>query len=242
MRPPITLHTGPTPNGRKVTIALEEMELGYSTRYVDILAGDQHAPEFLKLNPNNKFPVIEDFGGPAMPDGRPFVLWESGAILWYLAERTGRFLPRSGAERHLVNQWLMFQMSGVGPMFGQMAHFAFYAAEKHPYALQRYSREMLRLLGVMDRHLEGRDWFAGDYSIADMAILPWVDGALANPDLPERPHLAAWAERMRARPAVARGMAVLSDHVRPETVEGGLEGLDDTHRSQLFGEAQHARN
>ena len=236
----IILHSGPTPNGRKVTIALEEMGLPYETRYVDILDGDQHRPEFLALNPNNKFPVITD---PDGPDGAPMTLWESGAILWYLAEKTGRFLPADGAARHEAHQWLMFQMAGVGPMFGQLAHFVYYAKDKHPYAMERYTNEMLRLLAVMDGHLDGRDWFAGDAcSIADMAVVPWVDGAVDNPDLPPRPHLKAWVARMNERPAVVRGLDALRDKVRPEIVEGGLKGFGDAHRSQLFGEAQHARN
>jgi GST-like protein len=233
------VYTGPTPNGRKVTIALEEMALPYEMKHVDILAGDQHKPEFLAMNPNNKFPVIED---PDGPDGEPFLLWESGAILWYLAEKTGQFLPSSGADRHLVHQWLMFQMAGVGPMFGQFAHFYFYAKEKHPYAIERYSAEMQRQLAVMDGHLKGRDWFAGDdYSIADMAIIPWVEGAVDNPAMPPRPHLKAWVDRLKARPAVQRGLEALRDKVRQETVEGGMKGFGDDHRSQLFGAAQYSR-
>lgn len=236
----ITLYSGPTPNGRKVTIALEEMGLDYEARYVDILEGDQHKPEFLALNPNNKFPVIIDADGP---DGDPITLWESGAILWYLAEKTGQFLPASGAARHHVNQWLMFQMAGIGPMFGQLAHFAFYAKEQHPYALERYSNEMTRLLAVMDSHLEERDWFAGDsYSIADMAMVPWIEGVVDNPQLPPRPRLKKWCDRIKARPAARRGLDALRDKVRPEIVEGGMKGFGDEHRSQLFGPAQHARN
>lgn len=236
----ITLYTGPTPNGRKITVALEEMGLTYETCYVDILDGDQHKPEFLALNPNNKFPVIID---PDGPDGGPITLWESGAILWYLAEKTGKFLPASGAARHHVNQWLMFQMAGIGPMFGQLAHFFFYAKEKHPYALERYSNEVTRQLAVMDGHLEGRDWFAGDsYSIADIAIIPWVESIFDNPAIPPRVNLQRWIAQMKDRPAVQRGLDALRDKVRPEIVEGGMTGFGDEHRSQLFGEAQHARN
>ncbi|MEM6709460.1 MAG: glutathione S-transferase N-terminal domain-containing protein [Pseudomonadota bacterium] len=237
---PIVLFSGPTPNGRKVSIALEELGLPYETRYVDILDGDQHKPEFLALNPNNKFPVIVDPNGP---DGQSMTLWESGAILWYLAEKTGRLLPPNGQQRHLVHQWLMFQMAGVGPMFGQFAHFFFYASEKHAYPLERYGNEIQRLLGVMDRHLEGREWFAGtDYSIADIAILPWVEGAVDNPALPERPNLSRWVTELKQRPAVQRGLDVLRDRVRSEIVEGGMKGFSDEHRSQLFGKAQHERN
>ena len=236
----ITLYTAPTPNGRKISIALEEMGLSYETRFIDILAGDQHAPEFLVLNPNNKLPVIIDPDGPA---GQPFTLWESGAILWYLAEKTGQFLPTEGPHRHLVHQWLMFQMANLGPMLGQFAHFVFYAKERHPYSIERYSLEVARQMAVMDGHMEGREWFAGDdFSIADISIFPWIGAALENPDQPPRPHLQAWAQRMRGRPGVMRGMAVSKENIRKEIVEGGLEGFDDEHRSQLFGAAQHARN
>ncbi len=236
----IRLYTGPTPNGRKVSIALEEMNLPYETEYVDILDGDQHTPEFLALNPNNKFPVIID---PDGPDGVPFTLWESGAILWYLAEKTGKFLPQSGAARHLTHQWLMFQMAGIGPMFGQFAHFFFYAKEKHPYSLERYGNEMQRQLSVMEKHLSSHEWFAGDtYTIADMAIIPWVANIPDTPGMPKRPHLKAWIERMKARTAVQAGLAVMRERVRPEIVEGGMKGFDDEHRSQLFGNAQYARS
>lgn len=240
MSQPITLYTAPTPNGRKISIALEEMGLAYDTQFIDILAGDQHTPEFLALNPNNKLPVIVD---PDGPDDGTFVLWESGAILWYLAEKTGQFLPKGGSERHHVNQWLMFQVSNMGPMFGQFGHFFFYAKEKHAYAIERYRNEMTRQISMMDRYLAGRTWFAGDeYSIADMAIYPWIGLPLRTPDMPPRPNLLAWAERMEARPGVIAGMNVSKENIRREIVEGGLEGFDDEHRSQLFGAAQHARN
>ncbi|MCR9279872.1 MAG: glutathione S-transferase N-terminal domain-containing protein [Pseudomonadaceae bacterium] len=232
---PITLYTGPTPNGRKVSIALEEMELPYEARYVDILDGDQLKPEFLALNPNNKFPVIID---PDGPEGRSFTLWESGAILWYLAEKTGRFLPTSGEARHRVNQWLMFQMSGVGPMFGQFAHFNFYAKEKHPYSIERYGNEIQRQLRVMDGHLASSTWFAGDdYTIADISILPWVEGAAAS--VPDLAALQRWVSAMTDRDAVQRGLDVAREKVRAEIVEGGLKGLNDEHRSALFGDAQY---
>ena len=236
----ITLYSGPTPNGRKISIALEEMGLAYTPVYVDILEGDQHKPEFLKLNPNNKFPVIVDHKGPGEA---PFVLWESGAILIYLAEKTGRFLPEEPAARYRCLQWIMFQMAGVGPMFGQFAHFFYYAKDKHPYALDRYGKEMQRLLRVMDEHLAANAYFAGEvYSIADMCVLPWVGGAVDNPALPPRPHLKRWADALRERPAVRRGLDCLREKVRPEIVEGGMKGFGDEHRSQLFGEAQHRRN
>lgn len=235
MSKPITLYTGPTPNGRKVSIALEEMGLTYEARYVDILDGDQFKPEFLALNPNNKFPVIID---PDGPDGSEFTLWESGAILWYLAEKSGQLLPSSGTARHLTHQWLMFQMAGIGPMFGQFAHFFYYAKNKHPYAIERYGNEIQRQLRVMDEHLASTEWFAGDdYTIADISILPWVEGAVASSEGLE--HLKRWTQTMLARPGVQRGMDVARDKVRPEIVEGGLQGLNDEHRSQLFGDAQY---
>lgn len=237
---PIRLYTGPTPNGRKITICLEEMQLDHEMVHVDILAGDQHKDEFLKLNPNNKFPVIIDPNGP---DGKEFVLWESGAILWYLAEKTGEFLPRRGEARHLTHQWLMFQMASVGPMFGQFAHFFYYAKDKHPYAIERYMNEVIRQLAVMDRHLAKHTYFAGDeYSIADMAIIPWLESSLKNPAMPARPHLEAWADKVLARPAVRKGLDAMREFVRPEVIEGGMEGFDDNHRSELFGEAQYSRN
>lgn len=239
MPPPITLYTGPTPNGRKISIALEEMGLPYTLEYVDILAGDQHKPEFLALNPNNKFPVIIDADGP---DGAPLTLWESGAILWYLAEKTQQFLPASGTARHLTHQWLMFQMASVGPMFGQFAHFFFYAKEKHPYSIARYQSEMQRLLAVMDEHLAKSEWFAGDaYTIADMAVLPWVEGTVDVPGIDGIDNLRAWVHRLKERPAVMRGLDVGRETVRAETVEGGMKGFSDEHRSQLFGTAQYTR-
>lgn len=239
MTAPITLYTGPTPNGRKVSIALEEMGLPYTLEYVDILEGDQHTPAFRALNPNNKFPVIID---PDGPDGEEIVLWESGAILWYLAEKTGQYLPAAGKARHLAHQWLMFQMASVGPMFGQFAHFFFYAKEKHPYSIERYQSEMRRLLDVMEEHLSTSTWFAGDdYTIVDMAVLPWVEGTVDIPGIENVDSLRAWVHRMKDRPAVIKGLDVAREKVRKETVEGGMKDLNDTHRSQLFGEAQYTR-
>ncbi|MEM6626126.1 MAG: glutathione S-transferase N-terminal domain-containing protein [Pseudomonadota bacterium] len=240
MTKPYTLYTAPTPNGRKAAIFFEEAGLPYEMHFIDILAGDQHTPEFLKLNPNNKLPVLID---PDGPNGEEFVLWESGAILWYLAEKTGRFLPKEGADRHIVHQWLMFQMANLGPMAGQFGHFFFYAKEKHPYSIERYGNELNRQMGVMDRHLEGREWFAGDdFSIADMAIFPWVGLTLDNPELPRRPNMIAWSDRMKARPGVMKGMSIMTEDIRPEIVEGGHQGFGDEHRDQLFGDSQYARN
>lgn len=231
----ITLHGGPTPNARKIAIALLEMELEWRLVDVDILAGDQLTPEFLALNPNNKTPVIEDSDGP---HGRPFVLWETGAILLYLAEKTGRFVPADPAARAICWQWLMFQVSGVGPMFGQLAHFAFYAKDKHPYSIDRYARETQRILRVLDGHLAQSEWVAGaDYSIADMAMIPYLAGSLkAQPG--RFPNVERWSAAMYARPAVAAGMKVGT--ARKETIEGGMDGFTDEHRSILWGDRQHA--
>jgi GST-like protein len=232
----LELWSGPTPNGRKISIFLEEAALPWRWHYVDMLDGDQFKPEFLAMNPNNKFPVLRD---PVGPDGIPFTLWESGAILLYLAEKTGAFLPPTATGRHLMMQWIMFQMAGVGPMFGQFAHFFYYARDKHPYAIDRYQRERDRLTRVMDQHLATHTYFVDEtYTIADMCILPWVTGIVdATPG--RRPHLEAWVKRLRERPAVMRGLLAFDEKVRPEIIQGGLKGFNDQHRSVLFGEEQY---
>ena len=230
----ITLYGGPTPNARKIAIALLEMGLDWRLEYIDILAGDQLTPEFLALNPNNKTPVIVDEDGPA---GR-FVLWETGAILLYLAEKTGRFVPLDPAKRAICWQWLMLQVSGIGPMFGQEAHFTHYAKDRHPYAIDRYSREVERLMRVLDQRLGEAEWLAGDeYSIADMATLPFLRRQLID-KAGRYPNVDRWGAAMLARPAVAEGMTTGS--ARAETIEGGLTGFTDEHRSILWGERQHA--
>lgn len=231
----IVLHGGPTPNARKIAIALLEMGLDWRLQPVDILAGDQLTPAFLALNPNNKTPVIEDDDGP---DGRRVVLWETGAILLYLAEKTGRFLPADAVARATCWQWLMFQVSGVGPMFGQEAHFTHYAAEKHPYAIERYSREVERLMRVLDRRLGEAAWLAGaDYTIADMATLPYLRRQLID-KAGRFANVERWGAAMLERPAVREGMKV--GIAREETIEGGLTGFTDEHRSILWGDRQHA--
>jgi GST-like protein len=231
----ITLYGGPTPNARKIAVALNEMDLEWSLETVDILAGDQLTPRFLALNPNNKTPVIVDHSGPA---GVDFVLWETGAILLYLAEKTGRFYPADAGRRAICWQWLMFQVSGVGPMFGQAAHFIHYAKERHPYAIERYKRETIRLTRVLDQQLAMTPWVAGeDYTIADMAMLPYL-GRQTGDRAARFPNVARWAEAMMARPAVSAGMAV--GVARAETIEGGLQGFNDEHRSILWGDRQHA--
>ena len=232
----LQLYAGPTPNGQKVAILLEELGLPYNGHHIDIIRGDQLTPEFLAINPNNKQPAIID---PDGPDGEPITLWESCAILVYLAEKHRRFLPESAAGRAHAMKWLFFQASTQGPMSGQFAHFAFYAAEEHryPYAVDRYASEMNRQMGVLDRHLEGRDFIVDEYSIADIALLPYAASSLALSKAP-RPNLKAWIDRLLERPAVQKGMALMADEVRKETIAGGMEGYGDEHRNVLFGEAQ----
>ena len=206
----ITLYTWATPNGRKVSIALEEMGLAYEVKPINIGKNEQFDPAYLKIAPNNRIPAIVDHAA----EGGPLSLFESGAILTYLAEKTGQFLPTSGAARYRVLEWLNWQMGGVGPMFGQANHFVKYAPEKVPYGINRYVAETKRLLGVLDRRLAEAAYLAGDYSIADMATYPWVKGTLAN--LAEElqlaetdlPHVRRWLAAIDARPAVQKGMAV----------------------------------
>eukprot|EP01037_Dinobryon_pediforme_P022188 gene22188-23256_t len=206
----ITLYTWTTPNGRKVSIALEEVGLAYEVKTINIGKNEQFEPSFLKIAPNNRIPAIVDHDAV----GGPLSLFESGAILIYLAEKTGQFLPASGHARYKVLEWLNWQMGGVGPMFGQANHFVKYAPEKVPYGITRYLNETKRLLGVLDRRLGEVEYMAGDYSIADMMTFPWVksafvglgdDLALADSDIP---NVRRWLATVEARPAVQRGMAV----------------------------------
>jgi GSH-dependent disulfide-bond oxidoreductase len=202
----IDLYTWTTPNGFKVSIALEELGLPYTVHPVHIGAGEQFKAEFLAFSPNNKIPAIVDHDGPS---GRPFPIFESGAILLYLAEKAGALLPKEPEARWVAVQWLMFQMGGIGPMLGQTHHFRSYAPEKIPYAIDRYTNEAKRLYGVLDKRLAQVPFLAGDYSIADIATFPW----LRNPegqgvDLAQYPHVARWREAIAARPAVVRGLAV----------------------------------
>ena len=233
----ITLYGGPTPNARKIAIALEEMDLTWRLELIDILAGDQLTPEFRSLNPNNKSPVIVD--DDAEGGAEPFVLWETGAILLYLAEKTGRFRPAARRERAICQQWLMFQVSGVGPMFGQNAHFAFYAKDRHPYAIERYANEVTRLLRVLEGRLSESRFLAGaDYTISDMATYPYVLRQVESRRT-EFLALARWSDEIGARPAVQRGMDIGREALRAETIEGGLSGLSDEQRSILFGDRQY---
>lgn len=202
----IDLYTWGTPNGRKISIMLEELELPYAVHTVDIGKGEQFAESFLAISPNNKIPAIVDSDGP---DGRPLAMFESGAILQYLAEKLDRLLPAAGAARYEALQWLMFQMGGFGPMLGQAHHFLRYAPEKLPYAQKRYHDEALRLYGVLDRQLAGRDYVAGEYGVADIALYPWAARHdWHQVDLAAFPRVSDWFQRVGERPAVRRGMAV----------------------------------
>jgi GSH-dependent disulfide-bond oxidoreductase len=201
----IQLYTWATPNGKKVSVMLEEVELSYEVHPINIAKGDQLKPEYLAINPNNKIPAIIDTDGPG---GKPLKLFESGAILMYLAEKTGKFLPQEVAKRYEVIQWLMFQMGGVGPMFGQ-ANYFYRLEEKVPFAIDRYYKEAIRLYKVLEQTLGQRDYLAGDYSIADIATYPWVGRHEGhNVKLEEFPNVKRWFETISQRPAVKRGMAV----------------------------------
>jgi GST-like protein len=228
----IDVFTWPTPNGHKVHIMLEECGLPYRAIPVNIGAGDQFKPEFLRISPNNKIPALTD---PEGPDGKPISMFESGAILIYLAAKTGKFMPAGDRAKYEVLQWLMFQMGSVGPMLGQTHHFRMYAPEKIDYAINRYSNEAKRLYGVIDRRLAQSAWLGGaDYSIADIATFPWLrswenQGIV----LGDYPHLQAWFNKIAERPAVQRGVKVLAELRRPIT--------DDKARDVLFGKTQYER-
>jgi GST-like protein len=221
----IDLHTAPTPNGFKVSIALEELELPYRVHVVDIRGGAQFAPAFLKISPNNKIPAIVD---------GELSIFESGAILVYLAEKAGRLLPASGPGRYKVLEWLFFQVGGIGPMLGQIHHFRNYAPEKIPYAIDRSVNEGKRLFHVVDRRLSEARYLAGDeYSIADIANMPWMrlyDNQ--GIDIAEYPHVARWIAEIEARPAVKKGMAVPPRSDAP---------MDDKAKETLFGKTQYER-
>ena len=200
----IECYTWKTSNGRKVTIMLEECGLEYNLHPINIGTDEQFTPDFIKINPNSKIPAIIDTDGP---EGQPYTVIESGAILMYLAEKSGKFLPTSMAARYDVVQWLMFQMGGIGPIFGQVHHFKRAAKEEVPYAINRYYTECRRLYGVLNSRLEGREYLAGDVSIADFAALPWVfRHDWQEVDLADFPNVKRWYETLMARPALARGM------------------------------------
>ncbi|MDF2462404.1 MAG: glutathione S-transferase [Ramlibacter sp.] len=228
----IDVYSWPTPNGHKIHIMLEECGLPYRAIPVNIREGEQFKPEFLKISPNNRIPAITD---PQGPDGKPISLFESGAILVYLAAKTGKFMPAIDRAKYKVLEWLMFQMGGVGPMLGQNHHFRLYAPEKLPYAIDRYTNEARRLYGVMDRRLAQSAYLGGDdYSIADIATFPWLrtwerQGIV----LAEYPHLKAWFEKIADRPAVQRGVKVMAELRKPIT--------DEKAREILFGKTQYER-
>jgi GST-like protein len=201
----IQLYTWGTPNGKKVSIMLEEIGMAYQTHPVNLVQGEQFRPEYLAINPNNKIPSIVDTEGP---EGKPLTLFESGAILMYLAEKSGRFLPADMRPRYTVIQWLMFQMGGVGPMFGQ-ANYFYRMQEKVPAAIERFHKEALRLYGVLDKELGQREFLAGEYSIADIATYPWVwRHEMHHVKLEDFPNVKRWYKTIAARPAVQRGMEI----------------------------------
>ena len=234
----IDLYTWPTPNGHKIHIMLEETGLPYKVIPIDINKGDQFDPDYLKLSPNNKMPAMVDHDGPGGPGGKPYGLFESGAILMYLAEKTGKFMPSEMADRYAVIQWLMFQMGGIGPMFGQAHHFRQYAPEDQElsYAVDRYTNEAGRLYGVLDRRLGEAEYLAGEYSIADMATFPWTRSyERQGQSIDDFPNFKRWFEAIDARPAVKRGLKVLAEKRKP-----GWE-KDAEARNFLFGPAQYQR-
>jgi len=225
---PIELYYWPTPNGWKITIMLEELGVPYTVKYVNIGKGDQFEPSFLKIAPNNRMPAIID---PEGPGGQPISVFESGAILQYLGRKFGKFYPADERRRVEVEEWLFWQVGGLGPMAGQAHHFRKYAPEKVPYGIDRYTKEVNRLYGVMNKRLAGRDYLAGDYSIADMASIGWIKPYEdQGQDLADFPYLKRWFEAVMARPAVERALAV---------GEESASNLADDKEAQkvLFGQA-----
>jgi GST-like protein len=225
---PIELYYWPTPNGWKITIMLEECGLPYTVLPVNIGKGDQFRPEFLSISPNNKMPAIVDHEGPG---GKPISVFESGAILQYLGRKTGKFYPQDERARVEVDQWLFWQMGGFGPMLGQAHHFRIYAPEQVPYAIDRYTNETHRLYGVLNKRLADREFVAGEYSIADMAIAPWAKlWERQGQNIDEFPHAKRWLETVLARPAVQRGIAVSSED------RGKTDLTDPAVQAILFGQ------
>jgi GSH-dependent disulfide-bond oxidoreductase len=228
----IEVYSWATPNGHKIHILLEECGLPYRAIPIDIGAGDQFKPDFIAISPNNKIPAIID---PDGPDGQPISLFESGAILMYLATKAGRFIPSNLRSRYEMLEWLMFQMAGMGPMLGQAHHFRIYAPEKIEYAINRYTNEAKRLYGVLNKRLAQSKYVAGpEYSIADIAIFPWLR-SWKNQGISwdDYPHLKGWFDEIAARPAVQRGVEVLAAQRKPL--------VDDTAREMLFGATQYSK-
>ena len=224
----IDLYYWPTPNGWKISIMLEECSLPYTVKLVNIGRGEQFSPAFLRLSPNNRMPAIVDHDPPG--GGEPLAIFESAAILQYLAEKTGRFMPRDVRGKYDVLQWVAWQVANLGPVAGQLNHFTNYAAEKIPYAIDRFASEMNRLLGVLERRLADRPYLAGEYSIADIATWPWVFPEYQGRKvLADFPHVARWWDAVASRPAVQKGRA-LGDELRRSAP------LDDEARRVLFGQ------
>jgi GST-like protein len=228
----IDLYFWPTPNGQKISIFLEEAGLPYKVIGVNIGKGEQFEPKFLEISPNNKIPAMVDHEGP---DGKPISVFESGAMLMYLAEKTGKFMPKDPRGRWQVVEWVMFQMGTVGPMLGQANHFRNYAPEKLQYAIDRYSNESKRIFNVMDRRLSKQEYLAGSYSIADMACWPWLITRKKDGEFDDFANLKRWADAIGERPAVKRGMAVLTD-----AIQRGA-GMDEKAKEMLFGAKQYER-
>ena len=228
----IDLYFWPTPNGWKITIMLEELGLPYKVIPVEIGKGDQFKPEFLAISPNNKMPAIVDLDGP---DGEPISIFESGAIMIYLAEKTGKLMPADPRGRIRVLEWLMFQMGTVGPMLGQAHHFRNYAPEQIDYAVNRYTREASRIYQVIDTRLADNTYLAGDeYSIADIAVWPWLLPHRQGQDLADLPNLKRWRDNVKTRPAVIKGREVMKD-----TLPVGDVKEDKERFSILFGDKQY---
>ena len=230
----IDLYFWPTPNGHKASIMLEETGLAYQTHPVNILKGDQFAPEFLAISPNNRIPAIVDTDGP---EGQQFSIFESGAILMYLAEKAEMLWPRETAARYRVTQWLMFQIGNVGPKFGECGHYKGYAPEPVPYSEDRYHKELLRLYGVMDDRLQISEYLADDYSIADIAVFPWMAPevrALHQVEIDEFPNVRRWYDAIDSREPVRRGLALLQDQMK-------IGDPTDETREAFFGDSQFKR-
>ncbi|WP_076591664.1 glutathione binding-like protein [Herminiimonas arsenitoxidans] len=229
----IDLYSTATPNGHKVHIMLEECGLAYNMHHIDIGAGDQFTPDFLAISPNNKIPAIIDSDGP---DGKPMSLFESGAILVYLASKVGKFLGTTDREKFTTLQWLMFQMGGVGPMLGQAHHFRMYAPEKIDYAVNRYTNEAKRLYGVIEKRLAESKYLAGDnYTVADIATFPWLRSwEKQGIELSDYPHLQNWFNEISARPAVKKGVTLFADLRKPIA--------DEKSKEILFGATQYAKH
>ena len=231
----IELYYWPTPNGHKISIMLEEVGIEYELHPINIMAGEQFEPDFLAISPNNRIPAIVDTDGPG---GQRYTLFESGAILMYLAEKSSKLWPEEMGQRYRVIQWLLFQVANVGPKFGECGHFRGYAPEPFPYSIERYYKETLRLYGLMDQQLKNRPFLAGEYSIADIAVFPWtmpMVRKLHELDIDEFPSVKQWSEKIQARPAVQRGVALLEDRIK-------YGDPSDETREAFFGDSQYKRS